>query len=175
MKSFVIDMYRFRGRLLASLIGLIASCLVVVSASGATEPTIAEAAKFLPDKIESLQASGPAALPIDGISKRATLTDFAVISNASRSYHDDAGHIFTLEVARTENDSSAYALLTRLALGVGEIKTDTVGIASVLSSSRIVFCKGNSLVQIESSQGEPGDRDRSEEHTSELQSQSNLV
>ncbi len=91
MKSFVIDMYRFRGRLLSSLIGLIASCLVVVSASGATEPTIAEAAKFLPDKIESLQASGPAALPIDGISKRATLTDFAVISNASRSYRDDAG------------------------------------------------------------------------------------
>jgi hypothetical protein len=160
MKSFVIDMYRFRARLLSLLIGLFASCLVVVSASGAPETTLAEAAKFLPDKIESLQASGLPAIPINGISKGSTLTDFAVISDASRSYRDDAGHIFTIEVARTENDSSAYALLTSLALGIGEIKTDTVGTAGVLSASRIVFCKGNSLVQIESSQSGPGDRDQ---------------
>ena len=67
MRSFVIDMCLFRARLLSSLIGLITSCLVVVSASGATETPISEAVKFLPDRIDVFQASGPASQSSEGI------------------------------------------------------------------------------------------------------------
>jgi len=152
MKSFVIDMHRFRARLLSSLTGLIASCFVVVSVSGATETLISGAAKFLPDKIDVFQASGPASQSNEGLSKRAVLADFDVISDASRLYSNEAGERFTVELVRTENDASAYALLTRLAAGDEETKIGVIGIAAIISPTHIVFCKGNTLVEIESNQ-----------------------
>jgi len=152
MKSFVIDMCLFRARPLSSLIALIASCSIVVSASGASETTPSEAAKFLPDKIDAFQASGPASQSSEGISKRAKLADFGVISDASRLYSNEVGERFTVEVVRTENDASAYALLTRLAVGDEETKTGVMGIAAIVPLTHIVFCKGNTLVEIESNQ-----------------------
>ncbi len=145
-------MNRLRVRLVSLLIGLIGTCLFVISGSATTETTITEAAKFLPDKIDVFQASGPASQSNEGISKRAKLADFGVISDASRLYSNETGERFTVEVVRGENDASAYALLTRLAVGDEETKTGVIGIAAIVPQTHIVFCKGNTLVEIESNQ-----------------------
>src|SRR2546429_2920655 len=125
-------MNHLRARLFVLLIGLIASWPVAISASDVREIATEEMTKFLPDRIESLQAGGFPFSEGEGIFKRVPISDFDVMSYCGRTYHDDAGGAFTIEIARTENDSSAYALLTRLASGRDEIKTGEVGMASIL-------------------------------------------
>src|SRR5436309_5505996 len=158
MKSF--KMNHFRARLIVLLIGLIASWPVAISASDVRDMVIEEMAKFLPDRIENLQAGGPPVAESEDIFKLVSISDFDVRFYGERTYHDDAGGAFTIEIARTENDSAAYALLTRLASGRDEIRTGEVGMASIFSPKRIAFYKGNRLVQIEANRS---DADRSEE------------
>src|SRR6266508_4840536 len=131
MKSF--DMNHFRARFIVLLIGLIASWPVAISASDVRDMVTEEMAKFLPDRIESLQAGGPPIAESENIFKLVPISDFEVTFYGVRTYHDDAGESFTIEIARTENDSSAYALLTRLASGRDAIKTPYIGMASILS------------------------------------------
>src|SRR5437588_7527980 len=156
MMSF--DMHHLRGRFMVLLIGLIASWSVAVSASDVRDIAIEEMAKFLPDRIESLHAGGSAIAESEGIFKRVPISDFDVAFYGERTYHDDAGAGFTIEIVRTENDSSAYALLTRLASGRDEIKTGEVGMASILSPKRIAFYKGNRLIQIEANRSDVDNR-----------------
>src|SRR5881409_1240700 len=125
MMSF--DMNHLRALFIVLLIGLIASWSVAVLASDVRDIAIEEMAKFLPDKIESLQAGGSPIAESEGIFKRVPISDFDVMFYGERTYHDDAGGAFTIEIARTENDSAAYALLTRLASGRDEIRTGEVG------------------------------------------------
>ena len=106
-----------------------------------------ETASLLPDKIESFQALNSASVPGDEFLKRVNSEDVGQISAAARSYRDDAGALFTIEVVNTQSDSAAYALLTRLALG-SEIKTDIVGIAGATFPNRLLFYKGNVLVEL---------------------------
>src|SRR2546426_505546 len=115
MKSF--KMNHFRARLIVLLIGLIASWPVAISASDVRDMVTEEMAKFLPDRIENLQAGGPPVAESEDIFKLVPISDFDVRFYGERTYHDDAGGAFTIEIARTENDSAAYALLTRLASG----------------------------------------------------------
>src|SRR6266545_3001352 len=123
-------MNHFRARFIILLIGLIASWPIAISASDVRDAVIEEVAKFLPDRIENLQAGGPPVAESEGIFKLGPISDFEVRFYGVRTYHDDAGGSFIIEIARTENDSSAYALLTRLASGRDEIKTGEVGMAS---------------------------------------------
>ena len=106
-----------------------------------------ETASLLPDKIESFQALNSASVPGDEFLQRVNLEDVGQISAAARSYRDDAGALLTIEVVNTQSDSAAYALLTRLALG-SEIKTDIVGIAGATFPNRLLFYKGNVLVEL---------------------------
>src|SRR5438309_4131216 len=111
MMSF--DMHHLRARFIVLLIGLIASWSVAVLASDVRDIAIEEMARFLPDRIESLQASGSPFDESEGVFKRVPISDFDVMFYGGRTYHDDAGAAFTIEIARTENESSAYASLTR--------------------------------------------------------------
>src|SRR5439155_2776515 len=129
MKSF--GMNYLRARFIVLLFGLISSWPVAISASDVRDPAIEEMTKFLPDRIENLQAGGLPIAESNGIFKRVPISDFDVRFYGARTYHDDAGGGFTIEIARTENDSSAYALLTRLASGRDEIHTAEVGMASI--------------------------------------------
>jgi hypothetical protein len=149
---FAIDMIRTCKCLPQVSVAFAAILWFAVFASGSTELTISAAAKSLPDQVGNLRATGAATQPIEGIAKRATLSDFNTVSDAARVYENESGNTFNVEVVRAENDAAAFALLTHLLSDGEPIKTDSVGIASILSAGRITFYKGNNLVRIESSQ-----------------------
>ena len=109
-----------------------------------------DAAKLLPETIQALRATGPASgLVIDGIFKRPVADANAVVI-AIRTYADSNGRSFSIEIAHTERDSVAYALLTQLASEKQQIELGKIGIASLDFGDRILFYKGVNLVQIES-------------------------
>jgi hypothetical protein len=149
---FVINMRRSCIRLLQLSVAFAVILWLVASASGATAVTVTEAARSLPDQVASLQAVGNAAQPSKGLAEHATLSDFDAVSNAARVYKNESGDNVTIEVVRTENDASAFALLMHLVSDGEQIKTDAVGTASILSAARIIFYQGENLVRIETSQ-----------------------
>lgn len=142
-------MSRFHVRLVSIHIALLALALFVMPAMAGAEVKISEAARALPDSIDSFRAEGPAAAPIASSYLQISGTgEFGPVSTAVRSYQNGAGSSVTIEIVRTENDSAAYALLTRLASS-DEIRPGVVGLAGIVSANQIVFCKGGSVVQIE--------------------------
>ncbi len=115
----------------------------------AKDPVTNEATKPLPDTIQSFHATGPASdSVVDGIFKKAIADASSTTSTATRMYADSAGAACSIEVARTEKDSSAYALLTELADNQ-PINVGKVGIASVDYPNRILFYKGANVVQLQ--------------------------
>lgn len=152
-------MSRFHVLPVSIQIALLALALFVMPALADAEVTISEAAKLLPDKIESFHADGPAGMVIDGIFKRQIPDEAVTISAAARDYTNDAGSSFWVEVVRTETDSAAYALLTQFARTEG-VTIGGVGIAHTVLPTRIVFCKGSSLVQVEWKQNKAGAQDQ---------------
>src|ERR1051326_795811 len=136
-------------RALGLLLVLMATSLLAVSSS---EVSVSEAGKFLPDQISVFHADGPASKPFGGISTRLALADFNAVADASRPYDGEAGERSTVEAVRTENDASAYALLTRLAAADEATRPGFIGIAAIVSPAHIVFCKGETLIEIESNQ-----------------------
>ena len=105
-----------------------------------------DAARLLPDKIDSFQALNPTSAPGEDFIKRVNAEDVGRVSSAARAYRDDGPEIL-IEVVKAESDSAAYALLTRLASG-SEIKTDIVGIASAVLPDGILFYKADALVHL---------------------------
>jgi len=129
-------------------IAVVALALFVMPTLTGAGVTVSEAAKALPDNISSFRAEGPAAAPKDGsIIEISGTGEFGPVSTALRSYRNEVSSGVAIEIVRTESDSAAYALLTRLALG-GEIRPGVVGLAAVVSTNRILFCKGSSVAQI---------------------------
>jgi len=148
MKSLRITMSGFLVRPVSIHIALLALALFVMPGIARANVTISEAAKALPDSIDSFKAEGPAAAPTDGSYLQIAGTgEFGPVSTAVRSYRNGAGSGFTIEIVRTENDSAAYALLTRLA-SHEEIRPGIVGLAGIVSANRIVFFKGGSVVEV---------------------------
>ena len=140
-------MSRFHVRRASIPIALLALALFVMPAPASSEVTISEAAKALPDNIGSFRAEGPVA-PIHSSYLEISLTGtVGPVSTAARSYQNEAGSSVTIEFVRTETDSAAYALLTRLASS-NEIKPGAVGVAAVIAPNRIAFCKGGNFVQV---------------------------
>ena len=129
-------------------IALLALSLFVMPGIAGADVAVSEAAKALPDSIDSYKAEGPAAAPADGSDMRISGTaEFGPVSTAVRSYQNGTGSGITIEIVRTENDSAAYALLTRL-VSHDEIKQGVVGLAGIVSANRIVFFKGGSVVEV---------------------------
>ncbi|HJZ79269.1 MAG TPA: hypothetical protein VKD91_02955 [Pyrinomonadaceae bacterium] len=107
-----------------------------------------ETAKLLPDSLQSFRATGPASeVALDGIWKQRIADPSVVTSTITRTYRSESGEI-SVQLATTEKDSAAYALLAELA-AQRPISTGKVGIASVDFGSRILFYKGSNIVQIE--------------------------
>lgn len=140
-------MNKSSARLIARQVA-IAALLAILSLAVRAEVTIGEAAKSLPDKIESFRAKGPAQLPTVGIFERVRPEEVGAASQASRRYINDARFDIIINLIQTQTESGAYALLTRLAAGKEDVKPGVAGTASVVSSSWIAFCKGSNLVQI---------------------------
>jgi uncharacterized protein DUF6599 len=112
--------------------------------------TLNEAAKALPNSIDSFRARGPAQTATVGIFEQALPDEFGAISHAVRGYSNDTAADLVIDLVTTRSDSGAYALLTRLRLETEELKSGVVGTASIISPNRVVFCKGVNLVRVSS-------------------------
>jgi hypothetical protein len=113
-------------------------------ANGGANP--AEAAKSLPDKIDSFRAQGPASIPAQGFEEN--IGEAAVVSNAARSYSSVSGNTFLVYVTKTRMDSAAYTLLTRARHSNQEIKIGDVGTASIVGPQWVFFFKGDTFVKV---------------------------
>jgi len=126
--------------------------MLVASAAGKPEMSIAEAARFLPNTIADFHAQASPQAMSDAELKSAG-EDSLPVSAATRNYTNDAGSNISITIVRTERDSAAYALLTQITRNADTIKTSDVGIASVTVPNRIRFCKGATLVEMKSTGG----------------------
>ena len=128
----------------ALLIGL----MLVAIAPCATAMTADEAAKALPDKIDVFRARGPAQMPPMGIFEAVTPDEFGAISHASRRYEDGQSAWFDIELVKTNSESGAYSLLTRLRSSSENISLGGVGTAGIISANQVEFYKGANFVRI---------------------------
>jgi hypothetical protein len=128
---------------------LIVSMLFAVTAVVSAEVTIGQAAKLLPDKIESFRAIGLAQMPMRGIFELVSPEEVGAVSSAVRTYQGQQNSTFNIYVVHTSTESGAYALLTRIAgEGKENIKTGVVGTGAILTANGIDFYKGGNLVQV---------------------------
>jgi hypothetical protein len=134
--------------------------LLALTAVVAAEVTIGEAAKLLPDKIESYGATGPAQMPMRGIFELVSPDEVGAVSSAARTYQDGQNLPFDIVVVHVSTESGAYALLTRITGdGKDNLKTGGVGTATITTPGRIEFYKGENLVQISGGSKSPASPD----------------
>lgn len=110
-----------------------------------------EAKKSFPDKIGDFRGRETSTWFID-----APAASMPELARLRRRYVATNGETFDVTVARTPNDSSAYALMTAslAALG-GEIKIGDVGTASIIRPGRVQFVKGNAFVDVVTESKDP--------------------
>ena len=133
----------------------LALLLLALPALGSADVPVGEAAKSLPDSFDSYHSLGPTKAPtVIGV---ADPDEVGAVSVATRTYRDSQSKTFVVDVIRTQTDSGAYALLTKIAGGKDDIKTGVVGSAAILTSGEVVFCKGANLVQISGAMKAPTD------------------
>jgi hypothetical protein len=137
---------------------LFVAVLLLFAVTAGASVTIDDAAKFLPEKIDSFSAQGPAQFPTVGVFEHVSPQDFDVVSHAMRAYSRGDGRSLTIELVRTRTDSAAYALLTWLGSDSKEIKRGIAGTAGFVSANRVVFCKGSNLVQATNADKTPIDQ-----------------
>lgn len=128
----------------------IALCLLVLFAGPArasTELPTVEAAKLLLNQFGGFTATGAVA-PAGNEVAAAGADIVGTVSAAVREYGDEQGLKFSVTAIATEKDSAAYALLTELAPKNEPIRTGDIGIASVASAERVLFCKGQNLIEV---------------------------
>jgi len=134
--------------------------LFAVTAVVSAEVTIGEAAKLLPDKIESFRAIGPAQMPMRGIFELVSPEEVGAVSSAVRTYQGQQNSTFNIYVVHISTESGAYALLTRIAgEGKENIKTGVIGTGAILTASGIDFYKGGNLVQVSGGNKSPASPD----------------
>ena len=128
------------------------AALVFAGAAIAKDAPLHEAIKRLPDTIDSFHAAGAATdVIVDQMFKTpAADAGSANLDSAMRTYADNGGKSFSIEVAQTNSDSAAYALLTQLAGENQQIEVGKVGTASIAYRDRLIFYKGAVLAQVES-------------------------
>lgn len=154
------QMEHLPGRCFAYLIACIQVCFIGASMAAFAEVPISAASGFLPDAIGSFHANGAAAKPGNGISNRFATGDFNILSDASRPYTNEAGNRLIVESVCTDNDDSAYALLTRLRNDNERIETGEVGMAAIVTSSHLAFYKGSTLIDLSPEPGSTATQDQ---------------
>ncbi|HEX9545118.1 MAG TPA: DUF6599 family protein [Pyrinomonadaceae bacterium] len=128
---------------IVSLFVVVLSMAVCCLAGGGGQEEYAKAAKSLPDKIGDFRARTAVTPANDALA-------FALpnASTATRTYVDPNGNTFVVRFTLTQNDSSAYALLTTVKDSNEEVKVGGIGTASIVGSGRIYFVKGDAFVHI---------------------------
>jgi hypothetical protein len=126
-----------------SLFVLVLSTAVCCLAGGGGQEDYAKVAKSLPDKIGDFRGRAPSIVIID-----AAPALMADVHRLTRTYVAANGNSFEVVLARTQNDSSAYALLTASKPDGKEVKLGGIGTASIVESGRIDFVKGNTYVHL---------------------------
>jgi hypothetical protein len=140
---------------LISVVVLLVFLLSALPALGSADATTGEAAKSLPDSFDSFHSLGPASvLTVLDLDDR---DEVGTVSVATRTYRDRQNATFAVHVTRTRTESGAYALLTKIAGGKDDIRTATIGSATIVASSEVAFCKGPNLVQISGALKAPTD------------------
>jgi hypothetical protein len=131
--------------------------LLLTAAFADTADPTSEAAKMLPDAIGDFRAQGEPIPPKEKmLGDMASAEDFNALSSARRIYSSARGESFTILLVKTRSDSSAYALLTRVAAEMRAreqaptSKVRDIGIASFASSERVIFFKGPAFVSVTS-------------------------
>jgi len=143
----------FRLSLASARASIIALCLLSLTASALADVTVNEASRSLPDQIGTLHATATATV--------SSTLDFLApgevgpLSIAVRNYQDTQGASFNIQLVRTEIDSAAFALLTRVAGGEYDLKKGIVGSATSTGSGEVAFCKGPYFVQIAGANKQP--------------------
>ena len=123
--------------LLAVILAITVNCL----AGGGGREDYVKGAQSLPDKIGDFRASTPATV----IAAGPALPD---VLRVKRTYAAANGDAFEVVLARTQNDSSAYALLTASRPNGKEVKLGGIGTASIVEGGSIDFVKGNAYVHL---------------------------
>ncbi len=125
-----------------SLFVVALSLAVCCLAGGGGQEDFAKAAKSLPDKVGDFRGGTPVVV---SDAAPALMPD---VLRLTRTYVAANGNSFEVELARTKNDSSAYALLTASKPEGKEVKLGGIGAASIVESGRIDFVKGNAYVHL---------------------------
>ncbi len=124
-----------------SLVVIVFSLAVNCRAGGGGQEDYAKTARSLPDKIGGFRAGTPA-----------TLLDAAPalpnVLSLKRTYVSGSGNTFEAVLTRTQNDSSAYSLLTASRPDGKEVKLGGIGTASIVNGGSIDFVKGNVYVHL---------------------------
>lgn len=124
-----------------SLFVVVLSITVNCLAGGGGQEDYAKAAQSLPDKIGDFRGGTPAAVIDAGPALPNVL-------RVKRTYVAGNGDTFEVVLARTQNDSSAYALLTASRPDGKEVKLGGIGTASIVEAGSIDFVKGNAYVHL---------------------------
>ncbi len=122
-----------------SLFVVVLSITVRSLAGGGGQEDLAKAAQSLPDKIGDFRGATPS------IDAGAALPG---VLRVKRTYVAANGDTFEVTLARTQNDSGAYALLTASRPEGKEVKLGEIGTASIVDGASIDFVKGNAYVHL---------------------------
>jgi hypothetical protein len=127
--------------------------LLTVCCFAGGEADKAKAPNGLPDKISDFRGRGPSEIVF--IDAGPAL--MPELKRSSRTYVAANGETFNIELARTPNDSSAYALLTASRPEVSdEIRMGDIGTASIVTPGRAEFVRGNAFVIVVTESKNPG-------------------
>ncbi|MGI8838051.1 MAG: DUF6599 family protein [Pyrinomonadaceae bacterium] len=124
-----------------SLFVVVLSITVSCLAGGGGQEDFAKAAQSLPDKIGDFRGSTQATVIDAGPAGPKML-------RVKRTYIAANGDTFEVVLARTQNDSSAYALLTAARPQGKEVKLSEIGTASIVEARSIDFVKGNAYAHL---------------------------
>lgn len=124
-----------------SLFVVVLSITVSCLAGGGGQEDFAKAAQSLPDKIGDFRGSTQATVIDAGPAGPKML-------RVKRTYIAANGDTFEVVLARTQNDSSAYALLTAAGPQGKEVKLSEIGTASIVEARSIDFVKGNAYAHL---------------------------
>jgi hypothetical protein len=112
-----------------------------------------ESARILPDKLGDFRAQG-AAQPLPGATAVRNPEDYGILNTTERAYRNASGEKFIIALFKTRSDSSAYALLTSMALqsrghdSSQAMKIGDAGTASYVAPKSVMFFKGATFVRI---------------------------
>src|SRR6266852_2572616 len=144
-------------RLVSIQVAFLAFLLSAMPALGSADATTGEAAKSLPDSFDSFRSLGSAKVQRDLY--LGGPDEVGVVAAATRTYRDSHSAVFDVHVTRTQTDSGAYALLTKIAGSKNDIKTGIVGTATMINWSEVAFCKGPIVVEISDAMDAVGNQD----------------